>query len=433
MTTAEDNLGVVGDELDPIQPTGAQLKQFASLLADCDDAIRDCEKPEESFAKVFGEKAAELLGFSKGYVGSIDLTEDTVDIAHLINPEMWREDKDKEALESYVGSGRPTFTTQGKLMRKILSDRKPYITTDYGRDLNVSPKLREAIKLKIVVVSPFVVFREVVGYVLLGYHNYPTREVQWMHERLVAHAAMPIMQSSWAVKFRRKIEIQTKWEFLGQQAGALAHDLKTPLAILGGSLSLIESQIKPDEKNTALLEGAKYQVDRLSSTLANLLSFVKKIDLRIRPIQVRSLIQEAIDGSKPEAAGALLAGNALDRIVHVDRDKITLVLRNIIDNAYESTSYSTPTVEIRADGDKYAVTISILDDGPGIPKSALPKVFEPFYSTKREGNGLGLAVSKRFVNEHGGHIQARNREEGGACFEITLPWRPRRGGTNNDG
>jgi signal transduction histidine kinase len=432
MSTVNNYELIEGTELDLSHPPrGVELERFADLLVECDNAIRCCSTPKEAFKTVFGCRAEQLLGFRKGYVGAIDVVEDTVELAYLINSKEWERDGDKDTIENYVGSGRPTLTAQGKLMKKILMDMEPYITRDYKLDINVNPKLRESIKLKTVIVSPFVVFKEVVGYVLLGYSAYPPAEVQWMHERLVAHTAMPIMQSSWVAKFRAEVERATKWKILGQQAGALAHDLKTPIAILGGSLSLLESQTKPDSQGKHLIEGAKYQVDRLSSTIANLLSFVREIDLRIRPIKVRLLIQEAIDGSKPQASQALLKGNALDKLLYVDRDKIALVLRNIIDNAYESPSLPncpTRVVEIKADGDEHEVRISVVDNGPGIPAESLQRIFDPFYSTKREGHGLGLAVSKRFVSEHGGRIHATNSPKGGASFEIVLPWRPIKGG-----
>jgi signal transduction histidine kinase len=67
------------------------------------------------------------------------------------------------------------------------------------------------------------------------------------------------------------------------------------------------------------------------------------------------------------------------------------------------------------------VTVSVLDSGPGIPAESLARVFEPFYSTKPEGMGMGLAVSKTIIEAHQGELWAENRPEGGACFSFTVP------------
>jgi len=430
------NEPVEGTELSPVQPTGHRLEQFADLLVTCDDAIRFCSTPEESFAIVFGAKTAELLGFTKGYVGAVDITDDKVQLVYLIRPQVWIRDGDKEALERYVGIGRPSFTTQGKLMKELLKKKKAYITPDYKNDKHVSAELQESLNLTTVIVSPFVVFNEVVGYVLLGYPKYPSRETQWMHERLVAHAAMPIMQSYWVTKFRSEVERGVKWKILGQQAGALAHDLKTPIATLGGCLSLLESEIPASSQSSLMLQRAKNQVERLNSTIANLLSFVRELDLHIKPVKIRELIQEALDSSKPQAAETGLSGSALDKTVHVDRDKMVLVLRNIINNAYESPSDDSNTpriVEIRANGDESEATISVLDNGRGIPADSLMRIFDPFFSTKKEGHGLGLAVASRYVTAHGGRLHPINRDIGGASVEIILPWRPPRKGKKLNG
>jgi len=309
-----------------------------------------------------------------------------------------------------------------------------YITADFKSDDNFSEVLRHSLVLNSVIVSPFMAFNEIIGYVFLNYPVYPAREIQWMQEFYTSSVALPIMQSIWFNRFRENIDRNTKWKILGQQAGALAHSLKTPIATLDGCFKLLDTQtLQPPVNKSENLQIAKDQLKRIRSTLANLLSYVREIHLEIRPVKVRDLIELSINSSTPKAytpkrqsRPTVLTGDALNETVFLDSPKIQLVLRNLIDNAYESRvpakSKQPREVEVRATGDEQELTISVLDNGIGIPNESVRKIFDPFFTTKEEGHGLGLAVAQRYVQEHGGRINARNRESGGACFEVILPW-----------
>jgi len=109
--------------------------------------------------------------------------------------------------------------------------------------------------------------------------------------------------------------------------------------------------------------------------------------------------------------------------VLVDRVQIQQVVLNLIRNAIDAMADSatrTLHVAVERDGDARAV-VAVTDSGPGIGAEALERLFQPFFTTKADGMGVGLSISRTIVEAHGGHLRARNREVGGARFEFSLP------------
>ena len=109
--------------------------------------------------------------------------------------------------------------------------------------------------------------------------------------------------------------------------------------------------------------------------------------------------------------------------VVADRDRIKQVLLNLVLNALQAMpGGGTLTLEAGLSGG--GVTLAVMDTGSGIPSEVLPRLFEPYVTTKVKGLGLGLAIARRIVEAHGGRIEAENRPEGGSRFRVTLPLAP---------
>ena len=406
------------------KPQALQLERFIQLLEDCIHVTKHCFTPAEAFNVIFGQGAADLLGFSKGYVGVINVTKKTVKIVYWINDQQWELDDDKKIVEHFAGIERPTSTEQGRLIKFISEFKNSYITADFKQDENFSSALRESLKLKTVIVTPLLVFNELIGIVLVGYPKYPSPETQWMHEYLITYSAFPVIQSYGFLSFRDEIENNQKWSLLGEKAGLLAHGLKNPIATLDAFFGLLTSHKGDLSKKQPAIQSAKSELSTIKLLTTNLLSYVKEVSAEREPVRVKDLLQKALKSSVPEAKDLPVSGDALQRIVHVNQTEIVLVLRNLINNAFESAKSqhsASVLVEIRAEVVGEEVNILVLDNGPGISEDSKEKIFNPFYTTKDEGHGLGLAVAQRFVVAHGGRMTVENREEGGACFGVILP------------
>ncbi|MBS0196275.1 MAG: HAMP domain-containing histidine kinase [Planctomycetes bacterium] len=225
---------------------------------------------------------------------------------------------------------------------------------------------------------------------------------------------------------------------LGMMSAGIAHELNTPLAVIKGLVEKIaaEPQAGIDPSQAALMLRVVGRLEKLGDSL---LDFA-----RVRPptksvVLVRALAQEAttLVALDRDARGIEIA-NSVDPALTVacDSDRMVQVLVNLVRNAVDALVASgrrngdgvNGTVVIDAstsekDGREW-LSITIADDGPGIDASVLPRLFEPFVSTRLDakGTGLGLAVAEGIVREHGGLILARNRgDKPGAVFEVMVP------------
>jgi len=238
----------------------------------------------------------------------------------------------------------------------------------------------------------------------------------------------------------KKLEEETqkmqKLESLGILAGGIAHDFNNLLAIIIGNLSLLETCVFCGENNVEVLESAKAASWQARSLTQQLLTFsrggspVKKI-ASIAGLVTNS-VSFVLSGSKVKCELSLP-----DDLwwAEVDEGQITQVINNIIINALQAMPQggtiraSAENIVMRTDGDSGLlplkrgrfVKISIKDEGGGIPKEYLHKIFDPYFTTKQSGTGLGLAISYSIIKKHNGHISVESQPGAGTAFYIYLP------------
>jgi signal transduction histidine kinase len=214
---------------------------------------------------------------------------------------------------------------------------------------------------------------------------------------------------------------------VGELAAGVAHEINNPLTTILGEVQLLAMNAPSDEVRDRLRVIAEESA-RAAGIVQNLLLFA-----RVYPPQ-RTLCVVA-DQIK-RVLGLKAYQFQLDNVrvvtdfapappVWADDNQVQQVLLNLVQNAHQAMRAARDrgvlTVRVRpAEG---AVRVEVLDDGPGIPPEHLPRIFDPFYTTKPpgEGSGLGLSVSYGIVSEHGGRLWAENRPEGGAAFHLELP------------
>lgn len=229
---------------------------------------------------------------------------------------------------------------------------------------------------------------------------------------------------------------------LGMMSAGIAHELNTPLAVLKGLVERLNQDPARgmDPAQSALMLRVVGRLERLGESL---LDFARARSTRSSPTTLRPLVDEAITLVRldREARDIEISDEVPDSlIVECDADRIMQVMVNLLRNAIDAVqsrlsarpgrTEAGGSVVVRAaalerEGAQW-VCITITDDGPGIDPDLLPRLFQPFVSTRLDarGTGLGLAVAEGIVREHGGLVLARNRTDGsGAVFEVMLPAR----------
>jgi len=215
---------------------------------------------------------------------------------------------------------------------------------------------------------------------------------------------------------------------LGTLAAGIAHEVRNPLTAIKMQLQGVSSRDPIDPLIRHKLEVTLAEVDRLEKLIWGMLDYAGPVDMNIEHFDLPTLIDEVIGSAQKQngrdgISAAITYEDVLPEI-EGDRRRLSETLVAVISNAFHFARNGGEvhiTVRLRLDSEHEWVEIEIADDGPGIQQSDLPHVFQPFFTRRKDGAGLGLASALKFVEEHGGTITARNREQGGAAFTITLP------------
>jgi nitrogen fixation/metabolism regulation signal transduction histidine kinase len=220
------------------------------------------------------------------------------------------------------------------------------------------------------------------------------------------------------------LEKMASWREVGRH---LAHEIKNPLLPIRLTVQEMKDQYPGGDERygTLLTESVRVVEDELS----HLQKLVKEFSSFARmpglsPVE-GSIEDLARDVSRlyPQVETTIEPDGELPRAIF-DPDQLRRVLVNLFDNSVSMVGPEAPgmiEIEIRHEGDSIVLTFA--DNGPGIPAEYLPKIFDPYFSTRGEGSGLGLAMVKNIILLHGGTIEAASPEGGGAVFTITLPVR----------
>ena len=223
----------------------------------------------------------------------------------------------------------------------------------------------------------------------------------------------------------RRLEEQDRLVSLGLLSASVAHELNTPLAVLNGSIEkLIETTAdRPTLDRLARMQRVAKRLQRISESLVD---FSRVRNQQMGPVTLRPLLDEAwglvaID----DKAAAVEFSNRVppDAAVVGNPDRLMQVFVNLLRNALNAVEAGAGKIDVRSRCGPRGVTISVEDNGRGIPADVLPDIFDAFVTTRLDarGTGLGLTVAEGIVTQHGGGISASNRAEGGARLEVTLP------------
>lgn len=215
-----------------------------------------------------------------------------------------------------------------------------------------------------------------------------------------------------------------KLESLGVLAGGIAHDFNNLLTSIFGNIELAEMALSPEHKSSRFLSAAMQSMQQAVALTKQLLTFSKGGDPVKETLDLATLIHESahffLHGSKIKLDMALAADL---QPVHADRGQLSQVIGNLLLNAQQAMA-DRGTLSICAENTTTPpdfVKLCIRDNGPGISPEVLDKIFDPYFTTKKEGSGLGLASAHSIINRHGGTITAESTWGKGTGFTILLP------------
>ncbi len=217
-------------------------------------------------------------------------------------------------------------------------------------------------------------------------------------------------------------------------AAGVAHEIGNPLNSLHIHLQLMERRLRklPEEARESLRESidiAKGEITRLDSIINQFLRALRPTPLKTRPENINAIVEESVAFLEAEIADRdILVEKELRTdlpLLEVDRDQLKQVFYNIIKNAFQAMK-SEGILRIRTDRDESFVSIAFADTGGGISPDHMSSIFQPYFTTKEKGSGLGLLIVRRIVRAHGGEIDLVSNAGIGLTLTIRLPFRDQR-------
>ncbi|MBL7001817.1 MAG: CHASE domain-containing protein [Nitrosopumilus sp.] len=205
---------------------------------------------------------------------------------------------------------------------------------------------------------------------------------------------------------------------IGTMASRMSHDLKNPLTVIKSNLELLRMNLGPniDEKTKHYANRIENSIDSVFSIIDDVLEFAKSSKMHKEKISINSLLKIVLSNIEiPKDIQINLPKNEMS--LNCDSSKMKSVFSNLITNSIQSIEHEG-IITISTEADPENVVISIVDSGPGIPSDKISQIFDPLFTTKSTGTGLGLGICKNIVEQHGGKISVHNNP---TTFTIKLP------------
>jgi len=217
---------------------------------------------------------------------------------------------------------------------------------------------------------------------------------------------------------------------LGQLSAGLAHEIRNPLGVIKGSAEMLNRKLQTTDTVTAELAGyISSEVNRLNTIVSRFLDFARPHELDLHPQEIPGLVDRALKAVRdrwPEAQVQVERHYAENLpLVPVDGDLCEQVFTNLFLNAYEAMEAKGGKLQVRiavahSDG-RPGVEVEVEDSGPGVLPELRGQIFNPFFTTKTSGVGLGLSIVSKIVDDHRGRIRLASKPGKGACFRVFLP------------
>jgi signal transduction histidine kinase/uncharacterized membrane-anchored protein YhcB (DUF1043 family) len=228
-------------------------------------------------------------------------------------------------------------------------------------------------------------------------------------------------------KFQREASQRERLSSLGRLSTVVAHEIRNPLMIIKTSLRTLRRDDAPPEQTKTAVKDIDEEITRLNRIVAEVLDYARPIKFDLGPADLNALVADAVRAAEA-AGGSACVRLDLDRAipeVTTDGERLRQALVNILDNALQAVAGRPPDVRLRTfrvDPRRMAIVVS--DNGGGIAPADMPRLFDPYFTTRRTGTGIGLAISRNIIEGLGGRITVASELDRGTDVRIELPLDP---------
>lgn len=337
-----------------------------------------CKSMGEDFSQEWQEFLPEIVYGDQTCITSIEpVTGETVDFSMAWDMYVVR---DGEHISIEMGEAETTEFSESTLLQSALETKRLFFIYDY-------------------VVPIFLILVLVSVFFTILYINKSRERGQIIIEQL------------------EEMQKTEKITTIGHLASRLAHDIRNPLSVIQMTTDILNNNPEISGKFQKYSGSITESIQRISHQVNNVLDYVQQRPLKLTKIAVSAIVGSALDSIKVPGNITIEKTVTDDEIV-CDYHMIEIVFINIITNAIYAITPDTGKIRIRIQPEHGSVKTEISNTGDPIPKESLEKIFEPLFTTKQEGTGLGLASCKSIIEQHKGTISVRNDP---TTFTVTLP------------
>jgi len=225
---------------------------------------------------------------------------------------------------------------------------------------------------------------------------------------------------------QQQMQLKENLAALGELSAGIAHEFKNALATISGYAQMIRAEELGGEASD-YADHILEQTRNITHVVTEFLRYARPLEISNESVPLQAVVERVISEISEAKPAVQVRSEGVYGDVPGDEGLLRQALLNLVRNAAEACASASAGGQVLLQGELVraegggAQRIRILDNGPGIENDALSKLFRPFYTTKADGTGLGLAVVQKIIVQHGGQVKASNRLEGGAAFIVTLP------------
>lgn len=231
-------------------------------------------------------------------------------------------------------------------------------------------------------------------------------------------------------ELEKRLRVIEKFRTAGELAAGIAHEIRNPLTSITGSVEMLAESPGLSENNRGLLSIVLKESGRLNRIIEDFLAYAKKGSLDMKKENLCEIVKDSMEmldrGRKlPCNVRVNLVSPPRPAVVSADKGLMAQVFLNLLSNALDAVD-GCGTISIRIDpdtADSDFCSVTITDTGPGIPQEQLNKLFDPFYTTKKNGVGIGLCIAEKVVREHSGRMDIISEEGKGTSVTVVIPTR----------
>jgi len=228
------------------------------------------------------------------------------------------------------------------------------------------------------------------------------------------------------LRLKEKLSRAEHLSSLGEMVAGVSHEIRNPLGIIRSSAELLKKKMADVDPKNAFADIIVEESNRLNNIITDFLSFARPASPARHPCRIDEIVDKNIAFLSPQLSGQptfCLEKNVANSLpaVFADGTMLYQAFLNILINAMQAMPEGG-TIRIRAAQEQDKVAVVFEDQGQGIPEPLLDKIWDPFFTTKEKGTGLGLGIVKNIIAAHGGQIRIENRAEGGCRVTVNLPF-----------